>query len=562
VTSNAKAEAFAVARLRAMRARVYFADGFSAMTPVPIEGLGTMAVDQYWRIYYDPLTTEEWGDMAASVVVHELGHLLRGHCGRAMNIGSSLDEEAWQWAVDGEVNDSDFGTDLKLPGHPIYPQSFQCEPGGIAEQYYEHLQAATLVAILLPKQALVEVGITLPLVAVGEYSDTTKRRLAQGIVWTSSNPSIASVSTTGHVTGATPGQATVVATVGFLSAKCEIVVLSASEAEAISSGCQSGQGASLQRSRSGDAHGSTPGAPSGQAAESGDQHQAQGAGSGGSDSQRGDEGRPGRTGAKKGDDESCPGKSCSSQDAPRSNGGCGGGSGVDGVRRPWELPPDDKDRPGLSEMEADLIRRQVARAIQSAVKMAGKVPLNWRRWADQVLEPPKVPWTQELASTLRGQLAAAGTHDYSYSRPSRRRIPRVVLPAMRARRPKVGIVIDTSGSMSEDNIADGRSEVEGICRSHQAEVMVVSVDSQVHTRQRLTSARNMDLGGGGGTDMGVGMAELDRAGVDVIVVLTDGGTPWPAAPTRARTIVCLIGDGCAPKDSVPSWARAIIRDEG
>jgi predicted metal-dependent peptidase len=88
-------------------------------------------------------------------------------------------------------------------------------------------------------------------------------------------------------------------------------------------------------------------------------------------------------------------------------------------------------------------------------------------------------------------------------------------------------------------------------------VHVLSCDAQVHRVQRVTSARRVELFGGGGTNMGAGIAAALalRPRPSVIVVLTDGYTPWPArAPTRARVVVGLVGTGAW---AVPRWARLV-----
>jgi len=56
--------------------------------------------------------------------------------------------------------------------------------------------------------------------------------------------------------------------------------------------------------------------------------------------------------------------------------------------------------------------------------------------------------------------------------------------------------------------------------------------------------------------MGAGLARADelRPRPDLIVVLTDGHTPWPpAAPKGIRVIVGLMDH----RGTVPEWARAI-----
>jgi predicted metal-dependent peptidase len=67
------------------------------------------------------------------------------------------------------------------------------------------------------------------------------------------------------------------------------------------------------------------------------------------------------------------------------------------------------------------------------------------------------------------------------------------------------------------------------------------------------------LVGGGGTDLrvGIGAAEASRPRPDVVIVLTDGLTPWPERPGRARLVVALIG-GAAAAPSVPAWATTVL----
>ena len=72
---------------------------------------------------------------------------------------------------------------------------------------------------------------------------------------------------------------------------------------------------------------------------------------------------------------------------------------------------------------------------------------------------------------------------------------------------------------------------------------VLSCDAQVHAVKRVSRASQIELLGGGGTDMGEGIAQALslKPRPSVIVVLTDGFTPWPAgAPRGAKVIVGLL----------------------
>ena len=237
------------------------------------------------------------------------------------------------------------------------------------------------------------------------------------------------------------------------------------------------------------------------------------------------------------------------------------GSGAHGRARRWERNADGI--PQISRTSAHLLRCKVASEIRGcAGKLPGTVPHGWQRWADELLEP-RVDWRRAIAAHVRSGIASvAGCVDYSYMRPSRRAsvTGSVILPALRKPLPTVAVVIDTSGSMSEALLADVLAEVEGILRGvglGRDRTRVLSCDAQVHRIQRVSSARQVELFGGGGTNMGAGIdAALElKPRPSVIVVLTDGYTPWPTKqPKGARVVVGLVGAG---QWTVPAWAKLV-----
>lgn len=231
------------------------------------------------------------------------------------------------------------------------------------------------------------------------------------------------------------------------------------------------------------------------------------------------------------------------------------GSGADGMPRPGQ------GQEGLPRWQAELLRRQVAQDVIAHGKQPGTVPAGLLRWAEEVLNP-KVDWRAVLAAELRRAVAeVCGAVDYSYRRPSRRSVVTapVVLPALRRPVPEVAVVCDTSGSMTEDLLAMALAEVEGLLRALglARQVRVLACDTAVAPARRVSSARQVQLAGGGGTDMGAGIAAAAglRPRPAVAVVLTDGYTPWPAVPPKGmRVVVGLLGEQ-APE--APAWARAV-----
>jgi len=248
------------------------------------------------------------------------------------------------------------------------------------------------------------------------------------------------------------------------------------------------------------------------------------------------------------------------------------GSAATGVAEPWEATFDGDDRsPGagkvdaqdtrISPGEARVIRGVVAEAI---VRNRGTVPEHALLLAEQELAPGRVDWRAELRSVIARTIATvAGAIDYSYARPSRRQsaLGNVIMPSLREPVVRVAIIADTSGSMGSDYgkvLREIETIIKGFGRNDA--VPVFSVDAAVHTRQRVRNVAEVQLIGGGGTDMrlGIGEAYTLRPRPDVAVVLTDGYTPWPDIPPPGMRVVAGIIGGTSR--GVPGWMRTVLID--
>ncbi|MET7983818.1 VWA-like domain-containing protein [Streptomyces sp. NPDC005281] len=246
------------------------------------------------------------------------------------------------------------------------------------------------------------------------------------------------------------------------------------------------------------------------------------------------------------------------------------GSGADGREREWDLGPDGAH--GLSAQERDAVRFRVAQGIKAR---PGKSPGGWERWAEEAFHRPQ-PWRELLGAAVRSAASAPGAgEDYTYGRPSRRSasVPGVVLPSLRRRPPRVSVVIDTSGSVSDAELGSALLEVSAISRAvggRRDLVTVVPCDAAARIAHPLCRAEGIPLLGGGGTDLRSGFTAALRArpGPDVVVVLTDGQTPWPAERPPCRTVVGLFARGGPGSswdeddpdyvpDEPPVWARVV-----
>ena len=220
------------------------------------------------------------------------------------------------------------------------------------------------------------------------------------------------------------------------------------------------------------------------------------------------------------------------------------GSGAHGGYVPWEL--EDESEAPIGEYEGAAIRIRVREAIKGA---PGRTAKGWQRWADGHSEAAQ-DWRVLLSGAFRSALAVAGgAADYSYQRPGRRTPSlggAVVLPSLRRPLPRVAVIVDTSGSVSDQELGSALSEVAEIAKAVGVggnRVSVYSCDSAVHTAQMVCSSEEIALVGGGGTNMvrGITRAAAASPRPDVIVVLTDGYTPWPGESPGPRVIAGIFG---------------------
>lgn len=255
--------------------------------------------------------------------------------------------------------------------------------------------------------------------------------------------------------------------------------------------------------------------------------------------------------------------------------GCGSGAG--GQPGDFELGGDDLGGTAapMDEVDRELMVLATAQDVLDSAKSRGSVPGGLTQQAQMLVRPSKVPWRTLLAGAVRRSVrAGTGSDRRTYNRVHRRRCHvrvggrKVVYPGRYTPRPSIAVVRDTSGSMSERDLQAATSEIVAIAarlRINGPDLRILDVDAAVHTVRGYTGARTLaEVTGRGGTDMCVGIA----AAIDLhprpstVVVVTDGGTPWPDARPEVPVVAALVGTGareCAA--SVPEWATLVLIDD-
>lgn len=244
------------------------------------------------------------------------------------------------------------------------------------------------------------------------------------------------------------------------------------------------------------------------------------------------------------------------------SGQCGSGGGGEKGSYEDRSEPDTSDpNSGVCEAEQDLVRVGVAQAVrEQAAKDRGTVPGGLSLWAEIFLKPSKVPWDQLLRRKTRATMTRIrGQFDYTYSRPNRRnRADGLVLPGMYSPEPCFGVALDTSGSMGSDDYAEAFGHIAAVLRSvSYRKVPVFCCDARSSEIQWVDDVKKIKMVGGGGTDMGAAIRTASESRkMKLLIVLTDGITPWGSKPDGMDVIVALT----QPESSypVPDWATKIV----
>jgi len=110
-------------------------------------------------------------------------------------------------------------------------------------------------------------------------------------------------------------------------------------------------------------------------------------------------------------------------------------------------------------------------------------------------------------------------------------------------------LIDTSASMHDTQLSRAVTELGGLTRQlgYGADVIVACCDVVVHEVKKVFSVAQLELIGGGGTNVGAGIEWFVKSTpIDLLVIVSDCQTPWPAAAPPFPVVTIRVGDGARP----------------
>lgn len=223
----------------------------------------------------------------------------------------------------------------------------------------------------------------------------------------------------------------------------------------------------------------------------------------------------------------------------------GGGQGQPGMGEPGgahhspmlgdiQEPEELNDPVAEAKLDRD-VQQRVAQAATMA-KMMGNMPGALERFVDQILKP-QVPWFDKL----RYLMAEMKPEDEDWSRRNRR-CRSVYLPTDHTERMGgVGIINDTSMSISDEELIKFNTEANSVIEDLKPEwLRILWADVRVASEQLFEPGDPFTPKptGGGGTDMRVPLKAIEEYEPEVVLLFTDGETPWPQEEPPYPLIVC------------------------
>jgi predicted metal-dependent peptidase len=216
------------------------------------------------------------------------------------------------------------------------------------------------------------------------------------------------------------------------------------------------------------------------------------------------------------------------------------------------IPSDKKEEKDWSKITATAYNYAKQRGTEPAgmgreFQVYNKSYINWRAY-------------------LRKEISKRVPKDYCWSKPSKKYLSQnIYLPHVKGESVKVLFSIDTSGSISGEELSKFVTEILAVARSFSdIEFRVLTHDAEVHddyyiANGNVNKIKAMNLHGGGGTDHNPLYNFIKNKGYnkvnDILFSFTDGYSSYPDRP-NIDTIFILAGQ--YDKSAIPKWNKGIV----
>lgn len=178
----------------------------------------------------------------------------------------------------------------------------------------------------------------------------------------------------------------------------------------------------------------------------------------------------------------------------------------------------------ITEEEEELASQMMEKMIENAIeKSRGNTPGNLEQIMDLWRRPPKISWKKVLKRFVSSKI---GSRENTIKRRDRRQPNRLEVKGKKVSydKPNIIVGIDTSGSMSDEEIVNGLIEINEVCKITHSTLQVVQIDTQINGVEEYDpKKKTFKRRGCGGTYMGA-MAQYlydNKVKYDALVMISD-----------------------------------------
>ena len=265
------------------------------------------------------------------------------------------------------------------------------------------------------------------------------------------------------------------------------------------------------------------------------------------------------------------------KDLPKPSPGTGAGDPAHGdpMENLEELKKEleEKGFEPKSDRDIDSMMRETEKLMRGP--KPGTIPAGLLQQVQTALEPSPTDWREHFRSAISTNVDHRPGHcEHLFAQPNRRQatlgwgVGCAVLPGIREFVPKIGILLDTSSSVTGDPKLHKMliAEPQGICESMGCEVTLIHNDTRVHAVEKVSSGSQIRAKGGGGTFLIPGIEKALELGMDVLAVITDGeiGSRGLGNDPGIPVVVVLVksNKSCVQYAEDEGWATIITIPQG
>ena len=189
-------------------------------------------------------------------------------------------------------------------------------------------------------------------------------------------------------------------------------------------------------------------------------------------------------------------------------------------------------------------KKIIKRAVKDQIKSCGKTPGEWAEEIEVWMRDTVVPWQELLLPAIASQMSNKRKPSMVRARirkwPMFRRLRILPFPgSRRARKYRLIVIVDTSGSMASPELREGLTEIIALCRRDDIDVSlwVIECDASVQgvylvkgDRIEPSFTNSFQIKGRGGTAFEPALHKAKELCPDAVVYYTDGEAPVPHNP--------------------------------